>query len=83
MIQLENYFRAQIFCHARNGQSSAKNLKNTLAKRAVTYKKVLLHVRRQSEGGFSKRASLTGRNIFRAQRTSFPVWAQGIVVKVS
>ena len=68
-------FRAQIFCNARNGQSSAQSLKNALAKRAGTYKKVLLHVRRTCEGGFSKRANLTGRKIFRSQKTNFPVWS--------
>ena len=63
--------RAQIFCHVRNGQS---NLKTTLVKRAGTYKKVLLHMRRPCEGGFPKRANMTGRNIFCAQKTNFPVW---------
>ena len=27
-------------------------------------------------GGFSKRANLTGKSIFRAQKTNFPVWLQ-------
>ena len=37
---------------ARNGQSSAQNLKNILFKRSGTYKKVPLHMRRRCEGGF-------------------------------
>ena len=45
-----------------------------LAKRSGTYKKVPLHMRRRCEGGCSKRANLTGKTIFRAQKTNCPVW---------
>ena len=53
--------RAQILYHARNGESSAQNLKSIFFKGEGTYKKVLLHMRRSCEGGFSKRANLTGK----------------------
>ena len=38
-----------------------------LQKGAITYAEAL-------RGWFSKRANLTGKNIFRAQKTNFPVW---------
>ena len=82
MLCVLKIFRAQIICHARNGQSSAQSLKKILVKRAGTYKKVLLHMRSPCEGGFSKRANLTGKNIFRTQKTNFPVWITDAILIV-
>ena len=43
VVRAEDLQRAKN-CHARNGQSSAQNLKNIVVKRAGTYKKVSLHM---------------------------------------
>ena len=42
-----------------------------LQKGTITYAEAL---RRPCEGGSSKRANLTGKDIFHAQKTNFPVW---------
>ena len=52
--------------HANNLPLAQRPIKRTkpeniLVKRAGTYKKVPLHMRRRCEGGFSKRANLTGK----------------------
>ena len=44
-----------------NNLPSAQNLKNILVKCAGTYKKVPLNMQKRCQGGFSKRANLTGK----------------------
>ena len=75
-------FRAQTDCHARNGQSSVQNLKIIHVKPTVSCEKVSLHMGRHWEGGLFHTRKFDEKNIFRAQKTNFPVWEMGASWKV-